>query len=34
MLLYIWVLNAPKLSKLNKEEYTTWVEKIICGELP
>ena len=30
----ISILNAPKLSKLTKEEYTTWVDNIIRADLP
>ena len=30
---FIWILNAFKLSKLTKEEYATWVDKIILAEL-
>ena len=31
---FIWVLNAPKLSKLTKEEHAIWVDNIICADLP
>ena len=31
---FIWILNAPKLSKFNIEEYTNWVDTIIRTDLP
>ena len=31
---FIWILNAPKLSKFNIEEYTNWVDMIIHTDLP
>ena len=30
----IWILNAPKLSKFNIEEYTNWVVMVIRTDLP
>ena len=26
---FIWILNAPKLTKLNIDEYTKWVDGIV-----
>ena len=31
---FIWILNAPKLSKLNIEEYTNWFDMVIRTDLP
>ena len=31
---FIWILNLPKLTKSNIEEYTHWVDSIIHTELP
>ena len=32
--LFTWILNAPKLSKCNIEEYTNCVDTIIRTDLP
>ena len=31
---FIWVLNAPKLTKFNKDEYTKWVDSAVRSCLP
>ena len=34
ILLFIWILNAPKLTKFNIGEYTKWVDIIVRSDLP
>ena len=31
---FIWILNSPKLTQSNTEEYTSWVDNIIRTDLP
>ena len=31
---FIWILNAPKLSKETKDEYIQWVDSIIRTDMP
>ena len=31
---FIWILNAPKLTKFNEDEYTKWVDSIVRSDLP
>ena len=31
---FIWVINAPKLSSENIDEYTDWVDGLITADLP
>ena len=31
---FIWILNAPKLTLENIQEYTSWVDGIIRTNLP
>ena len=31
---FIWILNAPKLTLENIQEYTSWVDGIISAYLP
>ena len=30
---FIWILNAPKLTKFNIDEYTKWVDSIVRSDL-
>ena len=31
---FIWILNAPKLTKFNVDKYTKWVDSIVKLDLP
>ena len=31
---FIWILNAPKLTKESKQEYIQWVDSIIQTDMP
>ena len=31
---FIWILNAPKLTKFNIDEYTKWIDSIVRSDLP
>ena len=30
----IWILNAPKLTKVNIDDYRKWVDSVIRSDLP
>ena len=30
----IWILNAPKLTKVNIDDYRIWVDSVIRSDLP
>ena len=31
---FIWILNAPKLTKVNIDDYRKWVDSVIRSDLP
>ena len=31
---FIWILNAPKLTKVNIDDYKKWVDSFIRSDLP
>ena len=31
---FIWILNAPKLTKVNIDDYIKWVDSVIRSDLP